>query len=184
VGRPRPARLGASRGLSPAKAQRPPVGGGTDRQHGWQRTEPLCWRYAGREILAILAQFRELRLGSGPRNRVHGTSSGKLKTSGSSEAWYRARFGTERSRVRIPPSRPVLYGPYIRLNQTRPEERRIQEVRGAARSVRVRVDGGVPGRCGFVAQRPTGRLNAWRTREASSLAKASLTGAWPMIPRK
>ena len=23
--------------------------------------------------------------------------------------------------------------------------------------------------CGFVAQRPTGRLNAWRTREASSL---------------
>jgi hypothetical protein len=38
--------------------------------------------------------------------------------------------------------------------------------------------------CGFVAQRPTGRLNALRTREASSLAKASLTGAWPMIRRK
>ena len=38
--------------------------------------------------------------------------------------------------------------------------------------------------CGFVAQRPTGRLNAWRTREASSLAKASLTGACPMIRRK
>jgi hypothetical protein len=33
-------------------------------------------------------------------------------------------------------------------------------------------------------QRPTGRLNAWRTREASSLAKASLTGACPMIRRK
>jgi hypothetical protein len=38
--------------------------------------------------------------------------------------------------------------------------------------------------CGFVAQRPTGCLNAWRTREASSLAKASLTGACPMIRRK
>src|SRR5258708_2371705 len=38
--------------------------------------------------------------------------------------------------------------------------------------------------CGFVAQRPTGRLNAWRTREASSFAKASLTGACPMIRRK
>jgi hypothetical protein len=36
----------------------------------------------------------------------------------------------------------------------------------------------------FVAQRPTGRLNPWRTREASSLAKASLTGACPMIRRK
>src|SRR6266851_35691 len=34
------------------------------------------------------------------------------KTSGSSEAWYRARFGTERSRVRIPPSpRPLHSGP-------------------------------------------------------------------------
>ncbi|HEV3216410.1 MAG TPA: hypothetical protein VGZ27_11845 [Vicinamibacterales bacterium] len=51
----RPARLGASRRRSPAKAQRPPVGGGTDRQHGWQTTDPLCWRYAGCEILAILA---------------------------------------------------------------------------------------------------------------------------------
>src|ERR1700730_17600499 len=71
----------------------------------------LCWRYAEREILAILEQFRELRLGSGPRNRVHGTSSRKFKTSGSSEAWYRARFGTERSRVRIPPSRPLTKGP-------------------------------------------------------------------------
>ncbi|MDE3179802.1 MAG: IS5 family transposase [Acidobacteriota bacterium] len=30
----------------------------------------------------------------------------------------------------------------------------------------------------------SGRLNAWRTREASSLAKASLTGACPMIRRK
>jgi hypothetical protein len=65
----RPARLGASRRRSPAKAQRPPVGGRTDRQHGWQTTDPLCWRYAGCEILAILAQFRELRLGSGPRGR-------------------------------------------------------------------------------------------------------------------
>src|SRR6266851_8155224 len=27
--------------------------------------------------------------------------------SGSSEAWYRARFGTGRSRVQIPPSRPL-----------------------------------------------------------------------------
>src|SRR6267142_2389788 len=35
--------------------------------------------------------------------------------------------------------------------------------------------------CGFGAQRPTGRLNAWRTREASSLAKASLTGASPIL---
>jgi hypothetical protein len=106
----RPARLGASRRRSPAKAQRPPVGGGTDRQHGWQTTDPLCWRYAGCEILAILAQFRELRLGSGPRNRVHRTSSRTFTTSGSSEAWYRARFGTERSRVRIPPSRPLTHG--------------------------------------------------------------------------
>jgi hypothetical protein len=65
----RPARFGASRRRSPAKAQRPPVGGGTDRQHGWQTTDPLCWRYAGCEILAILAHFRELRLGSGPRGR-------------------------------------------------------------------------------------------------------------------
>src|SRR6266849_10988764 len=52
-------------------------------------------------------QISELLLGSGPRNRVHRTSSRKFKTSGSSEAWYRARFGTERSRVRIPPSRPL-----------------------------------------------------------------------------
>jgi hypothetical protein len=73
--------------------------------------DPLCWRYAECEILAILAQFRELRLGSGPRNRVHVTSSRNLKTSGSSEAWYRARFGTERSRVRIPPSRPLTKDP-------------------------------------------------------------------------
>ena len=34
------------------------------------------------------------------------------------------------------------------------------------------------------AQRPVGRLNAWRTREASSLANASVTGACPMIRRK
>jgi hypothetical protein len=47
-------------------------------------------------------------LGSGPRNRVHRTSSRTFKTSGSSEAWYRARFGTERSRVRIPPSRRLI----------------------------------------------------------------------------
>src|ERR1700736_4585157 len=95
-----------------AKAQRPPVGGGTDRQHGWQGTDPLCWRYAVSEILVIVAQFRKLRLGSGPRNRVHGT-----------------------------PSRPLTKGPQptqnnrqrdIRLYQTRPEERRIQEVRGFA----------------------------------------------------
>src|ERR1700726_4280302 len=72
--------------------------------------EPLCWRYAESEIIEVLEQFRELRLCSGPRNRVHRTSSGKFKTSGSSEAWYRARFGTERSRVRIPPSRPLTHG--------------------------------------------------------------------------
>ena len=42
------------------------------------------------------------------------------KTSGSSEAWYRARFGTERSRVRIPPSRPVLYCIGHKCEQRRP----------------------------------------------------------------
>src|ERR1700730_17240461 len=52
-----------------AKAQRPPVGGGTDRQHGWHGTDPSCWRYAVREVLVIVAQFRKLRLGSGPRDR-------------------------------------------------------------------------------------------------------------------
>src|ERR1700687_5855367 len=52
-----------------AKAQRPPVGGGTDRQHGWHGTDLLCWRYAVREVLVIVAQFRKLRLGSGARGR-------------------------------------------------------------------------------------------------------------------
>ena len=41
--------------------------------------DPLCWRYAECEILAILAQFRELRLGSGPRNRVPRGSSKKTR---------------------------------------------------------------------------------------------------------
>jgi len=41
-----------------------------------------------------------------------------------------------------------------------------------------RLDGVVP------PQKPTGRLNAWRTREASSLANASVTGACPMMRRK
>lgn len=40
------------------------------------------------------------------------------------------------------------------------------------------IEGRVP------AQRPVGCLNAWRTREASSLANASVTGACPMIRRK
>ena len=38
--------------------------------------------------------------------------------------------------------------------------------------------------CGFLAHRPTGRLNAWWAREASSLAKASLASACPMIRRQ
>jgi len=50
-GTPATARLGATRWRSPAKAQRPPAGGGTDRPHGWQGTDPLCWRYAEREIV-------------------------------------------------------------------------------------------------------------------------------------
>src|ERR1700674_2854439 len=58
----------------------------------------------------FIEQISGLFLGSGPRNRVHRTSSRTFKTSGSSEAWYRARFGTERSRVRIPPSRPLTHG--------------------------------------------------------------------------
>src|SRR5260370_19475629 len=55
----------------------------------------------------FIQEFNALRLGSGSRNRVPPGSSKKFKTSGSSEAWYRARFGTERSRVRIPPSPPL-----------------------------------------------------------------------------
>ena len=65
----------------------------------------LCWSYAERRSWLFSVQLRAMRLGSGPRNRVHRTSSRNVNTSGSSEAWYRARFGTERSRVRIPPSR-------------------------------------------------------------------------------
>jgi hypothetical protein len=58
--------------------------------------KPACFN-PGSATAVLRKNFRisKRSLGSGPRNRVHGTSSGKLKTSGSSEAWYRARFGTE-----------------------------------------------------------------------------------------
>jgi hypothetical protein len=42
----------------------------------------------------ISAGFSELSLGSGPEGFAD-------RNSGSSEAWYRARFGTERSRVSV-----------------------------------------------------------------------------------
>src|SRR5260370_37570292 len=77
--------------------------------------------------------------------------------SGSSEAWYRARFGTERSRVQIPPSRPFTFtgsvvattaartDPTIldirraarRNINNRSEERPVQEYRGTANCERV-----------------------------------------------
>jgi hypothetical protein len=112
----RPARLGASRRRSPAKAQRPPVGGGTDRQHGWQTTDPLCWRYAGCEILAILAQFRELRLGSGPRGRRFKSSRpdqflrkpAESRLPGHSVPRSASRVGTECSVLQIGPSSRIV----------------------------------------------------------------------------
>src|SRR5580693_4840602 len=98
-------------------------------------------------------------LGSGPRNRVHRTSSRTFTTSGSSEAWYRARFGTERSRVRIPPSRPLTHGftepAAAESAAANPKSARIDSgqkndpFKEFERSVRVRVNGGVPGRCSY-----------------------------------
>ena len=80
--------------------------------------------------------------------------------SGSSEAWYRARFGTGRSRVQIPPSRPLTFkGPLVattgpttlhvtRLDARRNvdntlEERSIQEYRGVVDLGRVLCPDGV-----------------------------------------
>jgi hypothetical protein len=97
------------------------------------------------EMCDISAGFSELSLGSGTSDRQDRTESPECRSvvSGSGEAWYRARFGTERSRVRIPPSRPLArrIQPHpegdIRLNQSRPEERSVQQVRGCARGGRV-----------------------------------------------
>jgi hypothetical protein len=47
------------------------------------------------------------RFGTEELTRIEATLRSIEVTSGSSEAWYRARFGTGRSRVRIPPSRPL-----------------------------------------------------------------------------
>src|SRR5258708_34402335 len=50
---------------------------------------------------------RSTRFGTEELARIEATLRSIEVISGSSEAWYRARFGTGRSRVRIPPSRPL-----------------------------------------------------------------------------
>ena len=66
----------------------------------------LAWRSASRAITTSVGRAAATTRVS--RRPLPRGSRKKFKTSGSSEAWYRARFGTERSRVRIRPSRPFL----------------------------------------------------------------------------
>ena len=101
----------APSGIQPPTHQFQETFGNPSVMVGDGRRGRLCWPYADSNISRFQQWISKRSLGSGPRNRVHSTSSRTLKTSGSSEAWYRARFGTERSRVRIPPSRPLTKGP-------------------------------------------------------------------------
>jgi hypothetical protein len=125
--------------------------------------------------------------------------------SGSSEAWYRARFGTGRSRIQIPPSRPLpSKGPLFATTATRTdpttlditrlvakrvldntsEERPIQEYRGCARGAGVAVSGSSTRNVEPPSDRPlrparAGIAHAARaTPPTSAVATPYVTGSW------
>jgi hypothetical protein len=86
----------------------------TDRECRWPLWNPSSWRpFWGRVPKTLRDAFSTERQRSSTRRgrcrwaTICACRKRLVEVSGSSEALYRARFGTGRSRVRIPPSRPL-----------------------------------------------------------------------------
>jgi hypothetical protein len=96
--------------------------------------------------------------------RTPGSNQAKTSVSGSSEAWYRARFGTGRSRVQIPVIRKYSHRTRIRRDCGQVRESQVSRRAGC----------GAPGRAGSAMENRT-------TRPAAAACRRR-TGGRPSRP--